>query len=147
MRGKNYSDKKVDGQVQEYGTAGGYECLVPTDSYVNTNAQDAVSFLVIPVDRNNDGVLAKYRGATYAYTDPDVKAVLQAAPYFADIMDAGNNETEYVLTESYELSDWDSDNVSFSVGFASEFKFLGGRDLYRDGLRHGLDQILREVPI
>ena len=127
MRGKNYSDREVGGEVQEYGTAGGYDCLVPTDSYVNTNAQNAVSFLVIPVDRNNDGVLAKYRGVTYAYTDPDVKAVLQAAPYFDEVMDAGNNETEYVLTESYELSDWDSDSVSFSIGYSTEFSFPGGK--------------------
>ena len=126
MRGINYNDKTVNGEIKEYGTAGGYDCLVPTDSYVNTNAQNAVSFLVIPVDKNNDGVLAKYRGVTYAYTDPDVKAVLQAAPYFDEVMDAGNNETEYVLTESYELSDWDSDSVSFSIGYSTEFKFLGG---------------------
>ena len=127
MRGINYNDKTVNGEIKEYGTAGGYDCLVPTDSYVNTNAQNAVSFLVIPVDKNNDGVLAKYRGVTYAYTDPDVKAVLQAGPYFKDIMDAGNNETEYVLTESYELSDWDSDSVSFSIGYSTEFNFLGGK--------------------
>ena len=126
MRGINYKDTTVNGEIKEYGTAGGYDCLVPTDSYVNTNAQNAVSFLVIPVDKNNDGVLAKYRGVTYAYTDPDVKAVLQAAPYFDEVMDAGNNETEYVLTESYELSDWDSDSVSFSIGYSTEFKFLGG---------------------
>ena len=126
MRGKNYKDTTVNGEIKEYGTAGGYDCLVPTDSYVNTDAQNAVSFLVIPVDKNNDGVLAKYRGVTYAYTDPDVKAVLQAAPYFDEVMDAGNNETEYVLTESYELSDWDSDSVSFSIGYSTEFKFLGG---------------------
>ncbi len=127
MRGINYNDTTVNGEIKEYGTAGGYDCLVPTDSYVNTNAENAVSFLVIPVDKNNDGVLAKYRGVTYAYTDPDVKAVLQAAPYFDEVMDAGNNETEYVLTESYELSDWDSDNVSFSIGYSTEFNFLGGK--------------------
>ena len=127
MRGIKYNDKTVNGEIKEYGTAGGYDCLVPTDSYVNTNAQNAVSFLVIPVDKNNDGVLAKYRGVTYAYTDPDVKAVLQAAPYFDEVMDAGNNETEYVLTESYELSDWDSDSVSFSIGYSTEFNFLGGK--------------------
>ena len=127
MRGIQYNDTTVSGEVKEYGTAGGYDCLVPTDSYVNTNAQNAVSFLVIPVDRNNDGVLAKYRGVTYAYTDPDVKAVLQAAPYFDEVMDAGNNETEYVLTESYELSDWDSDSVSFSIGYSTEFSFPGGK--------------------
>ena len=127
MRGIKYNDKTVNGEIEEYGTAGGYDCLVPTDSYVNTNAQNAVSFLVIPVDKNNDGVLAKYRGVTYAYTDPDVKAVLQAAPYFDEVMDAGNNETEYVLTESYELSDWDSDSVSFSIGYSTEFNFLGGK--------------------
>ena len=127
MRGIKYKDTTVNGEIKEYGTAGGYDCLVPTDSYVNTNAQNAVSFLVIPVDKNNDGVLAKYRGVTYAYTDPDVKAVLQAAPYFDEVMDAGNNETEYVLTESYELSDWDSDSVSFSIGYSTEFSFLGGK--------------------
>ena len=126
MRGINYKDTTVNGEIKEYGTASGYDCLVPTDSYVNTDAKNAVSFLVIPVDKNNDGVLAKYRGVTYAYTDPDVKAVLQAAPYFDEVMDAGNNETEYVLTESYELSDWDSDSVSFSIGYSTEFKFLGG---------------------
>ena len=127
MRGINYKDTTVNGEIKEYGTAGGYDCLVPTDSYVNTDAKNAVSFLVIPVDKNNDGVLAKYRGVTYAYTDPDVKAVLQAAPYFDEVMDAGNNETEYVLTESYELSDWDSDSVSFSIGYSTEFNFLGGK--------------------
>ena len=127
MRGIKYKDTTVNGEIKEYGTAGGYDCLVPTDSYVNTNAKNAVSFLVIPVDKNNDGVLAKYRGVTYAYTDPDVKAVLQAAPYFDELMDAGNNETEYVLTESYELSDWDSDSVSFSIGYSTEFNFLGGK--------------------
>ena len=127
MRGINYNDKTVNGEINEYGTAGGYDCLVPTNSYVNTNAQNAVSFLVIPVDKNNDGVLAKYRGVTYAYTDPDVKAVLQAAPYFDEVMDAGNNETEYVLTESYELSDWDSDSVSFSIGYSTDFSFPGGQ--------------------
>ena len=127
MRGINYKDTTVNSEIKEYGTAGGYDCLVPTDSYVNTNAKNAVSFLVIPVDKNNDGVLAKYRGVTYAYTDPDVKAVLQAAPYFDEVMDAGNNETEYVLTESYELSDWDSDSVSFSIGYSTEFSFLGGK--------------------
>ena len=127
MRGIKYNDTTVSGEVKEYGTAGGYDCLVPTDSYVNTNAQNAVSFLVIPVDKNNDGVLAKYRGVSYAYTDPDVKAVLQAAPYFDEVMDAGNNETEYVLTESYELSDWDSDSVSFSIGYSTEFSFPGGK--------------------
>ena len=127
MRGINYKDTTVNGEIKEYGTAGGYDCLVPTNSYVNTNAKNAVSFLVIPVDKNNDGVLAKYRGVTYAYTDPDVKAVLQAAPYFDEVMDAGNNETEYVLTESYELSDWDSDSVSFSIGYSTEFNFLGGK--------------------
>ena len=127
MRGIKYNDQKVNGEIKEYGTAGGYDCLVPTNSYVDTNAKNAVSFLVIPVDKNNDGVLAKYRGVTYAYTDPDVKAVLQAAPYFDEVMDAGNNETEYVLTESYELSDWDSDSVSFSIGYSTEFNFLGGK--------------------
>ncbi len=121
MRGTSYADKTNNGTVTQYGTAGAYECKVDTDSYVDANAANHVNFLFIAVDRDYDGILAKYRGPEYAYTDPDVKAVLQAAPYFSDISDAGNNETEYRLIESYELSQSTSNEVSFSVGYVGEF--------------------------
>ncbi len=119
MAGTNYNDTVVGNAVTEYGTAGGYVSSVQmiSDSFIAKPA----NYLLIPVDRDHDGVVAKYRGVEYAYTDPSVKAVLQAAPYFADVSDAGNNETEYVISEIYELAQSTSDNVSYSVGYSGEF--------------------------
>ena len=121
LRGTSYADATSNGAITQYGKAGAYECEVDTDSYVDADAANHVNFLFIAVDRDYDGILAKYRGPEYAYTDPDVKAVLQAAPYFSDISDSGNNETEYRLIESYELSQSSSNEVSFSVGYVGEF--------------------------
>ncbi len=119
MGGTDYSDTVVSNRVTEYGTAGGYTCSV-SKRVAEFVAQPA-NFLLIPVDRDHDGVVAKYRGAEYAYTDPSVKAVLQAAPYFADVSDAGNNESVYVISEIYDLSQSTSDYVSYSVGYSGEF--------------------------
>ena len=59
--------------------------------------------LLTACDRNQDGVIAKYKGVSYAYSDPEVKAVIQAAPYFSALSDSGENETAYTITESFEL--------------------------------------------
>ena len=57
--------------------------------------------LLTACDRNQDGVIAKYKGVSYAYSDPEVKAVIQAAPYFSALSDSGENETAYTITESF----------------------------------------------
>ena len=72
-------------------------------------------------DRDQDGVIARYKGVSYAYSDPEVKAVLQAAPYFAALGDSANNETDYTITESYELEQSSSNNVSYSVGMSYSY--------------------------
>lgn len=81
------------------------------------NLNESLSALVVAVDRDNDGVIAKYRGVNYYYSDPDVIAVLQAGPYFGDISDfySNNNETTYTLTESQTYEEAKSDNVAISV--------------------------------
>ena len=58
---------------------------------------------------------------SYAYSDPEVKAVMQAAPYFAALGDSANNETDYTITESYELEQSSSKNVSYSVGMSYSY--------------------------
>lgn len=78
---------------------------------------ECLSALVCAVDRDNDGVIAKYNGVDYYYSDPDVIAVLQAGPYFEDIADfySNNNETTYTLTESRTYEEAKTENISFSV--------------------------------
>ncbi|MCR5792196.1 MAG: InlB B-repeat-containing protein, partial [Lachnospiraceae bacterium] len=93
------------------------------DTYCNT--------VFVPVDVNNDGVLARrsmsngnnnYVG--YAYTDPEVLAVLQAGPYFKEVDDIGGYAdscgTEFSIETSTGYSNSKGDNVSFGVGFAGE---------------------------
>lgn len=77
--------------------------------------------LLTACDRNQDGVIAKYKGVSYAYSDPEVKAVIQAAPYFSALSDSGENETAYTITESFELEQSSSNNVSFSVGMSYSY--------------------------
>ena len=77
--------------------------------------------LLTACDRNQDGVIAKYKGVSYAYSDPEVKAVIQAAPYFSALSDSGENETAYTITESFELEQSSSKNVSFSVGMSYSY--------------------------
>ncbi|MBR6007029.1 MAG: VCBS repeat-containing protein, partial [Clostridia bacterium] len=41
-----------------------------------------LNFAVCAVDNNNDGIICRYKGKGYVYSDPQVMAILQAAPYF-----------------------------------------------------------------
>ena len=47
--------------------------------------------------------------------------VIQAAPYFSALNDSGENETAYTITESFELEQSSSNNVSFSVGMSYSY--------------------------
>ncbi len=128
MGGSKYDDKKnSDGSIKSYGAATEYTGTDITSDdckYIfedkGDNPDEGLNCFIVAVDRDNDGVLAKYQGVEYAYTDPEVKAVLQAAPYFSEIQDYGNNETEYVLETIYELTQSSSDNVSYSLGMTMD---------------------------
>ena len=85
--------------------------------YNGTGAQ----VVLTSCDRDQDGVIARYKGVSYAYSDPEIKAVIQAAPYFAALGDSANNETDYTVTESYELEQSSSKNVSYSVGMSYSY--------------------------
>lgn len=108
----------------DYGTATGFTTTIsgwgPNNAnggYKGTGAQ----MVLTSCDRDQDGVIARYKGVNYAYSDPEVKAVMQAAPYFAALGDSANNETDYTITESYELEQSSSDNVSYSVGMSYSY--------------------------
>lgn len=115
-----YSDSNDD-----YGTATGFKTTIQSNWGPN-NANGGykgggAQVLLTACDRDQDGVIARYKGVSYAYSDPEVKAVMQAAPYFAALGDSANNETDYTITESYELEQSSSKNVSYSVGMSYSY--------------------------
>lgn len=114
-----YSDSK-----DEYGKVTGFKTTISDWGPNNANGGSlgcGAQVLLTSCDRDQDGVIARYKGVSYAYSDPEVKAVLQAAPYFAALGDSANNETDYTITESYELEQSSSNNVSYSVGMSYSY--------------------------
>lgn len=81
------------------------------------------NFALVSMDRDDDGVLARYKGKEWTYTDPQVVAVLQMAPYF-DGIDLGSDsgETTYSFTQSYEYTTGTGNETSFGVGFTGEME-------------------------
>ncbi len=121
-----YNNDKKDskGNVTDYGNVTGFSTTISgwepdkvDGGYKGTGAQ----VVLTACDRDQDGVIARYKGVSYAYSDPEVKAVMQAAPYFAELGDSANNETDYTITESYELEQSSSKNVSYSVGMSYSY--------------------------
>ena len=72
----------------------------------------------------NDGTQAKIKSKTRSYTDPQVMAILEAPPYFAEIAegDIGNGTTAYGKAKTTGESKTDSTSVSLGamVGFEYE---------------------------
>ena len=86
--------------------------------------------VIAAVDRDEDGILASYKGSGYAWSDPQARAVLQASPYFAELND-GNNGSEYLydspttaysVTETFSYETSTSNSVSFGIGFAGSIE-------------------------
>ena len=78
-----------------------------------------------PVDYDDDGMIVRYDGSDRYYSDPNVVAVLQAAPYFADLATVDENystngSTTYGL--SHESGSSDSAGVSVSAGVITGYE-------------------------
>ena len=87
-------------------------------------SSNAICAVPVAVDIDDDGLLGRFRSNGYVYTDPEVLAVLQAGPYFAELDEMGGYEdpcaTSFAISTGYENGTSSSDNVSFEVGFAGE---------------------------
>lgn len=81
-----------------------------------------LSCVVVAIDNDEDGVKARYSGKEYAYSDPEVVALLQAAPYFSELGSYASNNTgtTYEVSTSYEIGHGTSNSVSFGIGFAGQ---------------------------
>jgi uncharacterized repeat protein (TIGR02543 family) len=122
------------GQVESY-----YSSDIQSDSYNlyggggkhnswwddnTTDPTEILNCVPVAIDCDQDGVMAKYAGKGWVYTDPSVLAVLQAAPYFGELgsySDFGGT-TSYSVTTGYTYGKTSSDNISFGFGFAGDFQ-------------------------
>lgn len=81
--------------------------------------EQQLNAIVVAVDSDADSVVVKYKGKQYAYTDPNVIAFLQAAPYFEEL-EAGNSSTTYSYSESISKSTSTGIEISYGIGVATE---------------------------
>ena len=142
VAGVEFNDKYKGKDVESYGPPQGYACNLNAYNITNSNlpihgtdkeasqlmiearSSNAVYAVPVAVDIDDDGLLGRFRSNGYVYTDPEVIAVLQAGPYFAELDEKGGYEdpcaTSYAISTEYENGTSSSDNVSFEVGFAGE---------------------------
>ena len=82
---------------------------------------------IAAIDRDEDGVLASYVGAGYAWSDPQVQMILQASPYFSELSDnqylAGSNTTQYTTKTTYSYGHTSTHNRSIGTGFAGDVTY------------------------
>lgn len=111
--GKN--KKFVDNGVSQYG----HYIVDEKNGGISDSGKFGTTFVVLSADCDEDGIKLKYTGTSFSYTDPEVKAVLQAAPYFKELGDgsAFSGSTSYSIKTSYgETTD---DSTSFSIGLGA----------------------------
>ena len=75
--------------------------------------------ILLAGDVNKDGLFARYEGKGYGYSDAQVQAVLQAAPYFAELgdydLDFSDGSTTYTFSSGYSDTKSSSHNTSFGA--------------------------------
>ena len=94
-------------------------------SCLSTASSDSsICAVPVAVDVDNDGVKARFNQSGYVYTDPEVHAVLEAGPIFAELEEAGGYEdscsTSYSISTGFGTGTSRADNTSFEVGVAAE---------------------------
>ncbi len=126
----SFSVHIAGGKEYEGDTAKNYYCATGNYIFCNQgfNLDKRPNCVIAAIDRDNDGIVASYRGAAYAWSDPSVRAVLQASPYFSELNDAENGyeflndtpETHYATSVTYSFETESSNSVSFGAGFAGQ---------------------------
>lgn len=110
------------------------------DSQMQFNVTPDMPLYAIPVavDVDGDGILGRFSNKGYVYTDPEVLAVLEAAPYFEDVDEAGGYDgscsTRYSISTGYRSGSTRTDNYGFEVGLSGELAVTGARFALEAGL-------------
>ena len=106
-------------------TAGKYTVTAEKDEYSKL-CHDAdlawdmpYNCILLAADVNKDGLFARYEGKGYGYSDAQVQAVLQAAPYFSELgdydLDFSDGSTTYTFSSGYSDTKSSSHNTSFGA--------------------------------
>ena len=106
-------------------TAGKYTATAEKDEYSKL-CHDAdlawdmpYNCILLAGDVNKDGLFARYEGKGYGYSDAQVQAVLQAAPYFSELgdydLDFSDGSTTYTFSSGYSDTKSSSHNTSFGA--------------------------------
>ncbi len=119
---------KEDPSKGIYGTAAAFDSNDPYENNLTSENgsehKKKVNAFVVAIDNDSDGVMATYKGKGYIYTDPQVKAVLQAAPYFGELSEYADmvGSTAYTIATSYTLGTSSGQETSWSVGVAADIE-------------------------
>ncbi len=120
----SYDKVHTFGEVTMYATSGlddktyGYNDSETTQEFYNTgfDYKDTKNLLFVALDIDNDGVNVKYDSKSFAYTNPSVITVLQAAPYYEEFGYLDDGATSYTFTTSYSIGQSTEETSSMSVG-------------------------------
>ncbi len=90
--------------------------------------KQTLNAVVVAVDRDQDGLMGRYKGMDYSYSDPAVLAALQAAPWFGELGSWGDYQgrTSYGFSQTYGFSRVKSETRSFGLSYALDFQFAVG---------------------
>lgn len=109
------TDFKEDGSITP---CSGYSCSTGY-FYSSTGSQNGI---VAPFEnKQSDIVCVRLNQKGYYYSNPEPKAVLQAAPYFKGLSNAGS--TTYGITSEYTKAEEKSTNSSVGVSFSESFGY------------------------
>ena len=124
------------------------------DLYYSTkkNANYALNYSLCSIDRDDDGIMARYSTKEYIYSDPQPVAVIQAPPYFADLRSAGSDflgdsSISYSVKGGMSYEETDSESVSFGLGVdiqletnVADIEFYAGYELEKSwSVTEGID--------
>ncbi len=142
MGGYDYNDTVKGGEVTQYGYT---ESIYSTafdrkafdtseydyhdrDDYPVENKGNGekqfLNHLVVAVDIEQDGIVAKYETKKLIYSDPNLVSVLQAAPYFGELPGT-EGSTSYEIGVEYTIGEQSSQSTSFSIGISAEVEGPG----------------------
>ena len=149
--GVEYEDEYKDGELVNYGTVKTYGQTYMRDGSDNNfwsdaeksskltgNTRQSAVAVPVTVDVDDDGLLAKFEGTYYAYSDPEVLAVLQAAPYYEELDNVG--ATSFTLTNGYGISHSKGWEIGFGVGVAAEFQITHFKVGFEVGTTHSFSK-------
>lgn len=107
----NSGNWKMDGAASAY---------LSNDTYSGNGSS---GICLSDIDVHNDSIIVRYNSTLSAYTDPNVVAFLQAAPYFSEF-GAGNSSTTYSYSESYSKSTTSGKGYSCGVGISASVEAM-----------------------